>query len=151
MGHQRAQVTGRGVRDPDQREALVLQQVEQVERVAAVGLRLPHDHRANLRGLAHEQRVAQARHEFVKPQGVPGALDADGHRTGQRAVKLLHGVAGVGQLAFVHLSRFGIEHRHLLLPCVQITADECHEGDLLSEGVATVPQPEPTNSGRPFS
>jgi hypothetical protein len=87
----------------------------------------------------------------VKPQGVAGALDTDGHRTGQRAVKLLHGLAGVGQLALVHLSRFGIEHRNLLLPCVQITADECHEGDLLSEGVVTVPQPEPTNSGRPFS
>jgi hypothetical protein len=34
---------------------------------------------------------------------------------------------------------------------VEITADECHESGLLSEGVVTVPQPEPTYSGRPFS
>ncbi len=121
-----------------------------MEGVATVGLRLPDD-RANLRRLAHDQRVAQALNELVKPQGVPGALDADGRRTGPSAVKLFHGLAGVGQLAFVHLSRRGIEHRNLLLPCVQITADECHEGDPLSEGVVTVPQPEPTNSGRPFS
>jgi hypothetical protein len=34
---------------------------------------------------------------------------------------------------------------------VEITANECHEGGLLSEGTVTVPQTEPTHSGSPFS
>jgi hypothetical protein len=38
-----------------------------------------------------------------------------------------------------------------LLARVQITSNECHESGLLFEGRVTVPQPNPINSGRPFS
>jgi hypothetical protein len=38
-----------------------------------------------------------------------------------------------------------------LLSRVQITSDECHESGLLFEHRVTVPQPNPINSGRPFS
>jgi hypothetical protein len=38
-----------------------------------------------------------------------------------------------------------------LLSRVQITSDECHESGLLGESRVTVPQPNPINSGTPFS
>ena len=87
----------------------------------------------------------------MKPQGVAGALDADGHRTGQRAVKLLNGIARVEEFLLHDFARVGMKDGDLLLPRVQITSDDCHEGGLLPESVVTVPQPEPTSSGRPFS
>ncbi len=40
---------------------------------------------------------------------------------------------------------------NLLLPRVPITTDDRHEGGLRPESVVTVPQPEPTSSGRPSS
>jgi two-component system, NtrC family, sensor kinase len=45
----------------------------------------------------------------------------------------------------------GLKHGHLLLTGMQVTSNDGHESDLLSVSWATVPQPEPTNSGRPFS
>jgi hypothetical protein len=57
----------------------------------------------------------------------------------------------VDQLPLMRFARLDVECRNLLLPRVEITANECHEGGLRFEGVVTVPQTEPTNSGRPFS
>jgi ABC transporter substrate binding protein len=117
----------------------------------AVGLRLAHDHGSDLGGLAYEQGVAEALHQFVKPQRVAGTLDADGHRAGQRAVELLNGISLVEELLFCYFAGVGMKDGSLLLPGVQITSDDGHESGLLSVSLATVPQPEPTNSGRPFS
>jgi hypothetical protein len=66
-------------------------------------------------------------------------------------LELFDGASLVEQLTLLGLARLGIQGGNLLLPRMEITANECHEGGLLSEGVVTVPQPEPTNSGRPFS
>lgn len=151
MGHQRSQVAGGRIRNPNRGEAVMLQQVEQVLGIAAVGLRLAHDHGPDLGGLAHEQGVAEALHQFVKPQGVAGTLDADDHRAGQRAVKLLNGIARVEELLLHDFARVGMKDGDLLFSRVQITSDDRHEGGLLAESVVTVPQPEPTSSGRPFS
>jgi len=145
------QVAGGRIRNPHRGEAVMLQQVEQVLGVAAVGLRLAHDHGPDLGGLAHEQGVAEVLHEFVKPQGVAGTLDADGYGAGQRAVKPLNGIARVDELLLHDFARVGMKDGNLLLPRVQITSDDCHEGGLLPESVVTAPQPEPTSSGRPFS
>jgi hypothetical protein len=49
-----------------------------VPRIAAIGLDFAHDHRSDLCGLADEERMAKALQERVEPQGVAGALDADG-------------------------------------------------------------------------
>jgi hypothetical protein len=75
----------------------------------------------------------------------------DGYRAGQCAVKLLHGIARVEELLLHDFARVGMKDGDLLLPRVQITSDDCHEGGLLPGSVVTVPQPEPTSSGRPFS
>ena len=48
-----------------------MQQIEDMQGVAAVGLRLTDDHGAHLRGITDEQRVAEALDERVKPDGVP--------------------------------------------------------------------------------
>jgi hypothetical protein len=151
VGDEGAEIAGGRIRNPDRREAIMLQQVEQVLGVAAVGLRLAHDHGPDLGRLAHEQGVAETLHQFVKPQGVAGTLDADGHRAGQRAVKLLNGIAHVEELLLHDFARVRMKDGDLLLPRVQITSDDCHEDGLLPESLVTVPQPEPTSSGRPFS
>ena len=146
-----AEIAGGRIRNPDRGEAVMLQQVEQVPGVAAVSLRLAHDHGPDLGGLADEQGVAEALHELVKPQGVAGTLDADGHRAGQGAVELLHGISLVEQFLLRHFAGVGLKHGHLLLTGVQVTSDDSHERGLLSLSWATVPQPEPTKTGRPFS
>ncbi len=149
MGDEGTEIAGGWIRNPDRGEAVMLQQVEPVLGVAAVGLRLAHDQGPDRGGLAHEQGVAEALHQFVEPQGVAGTLDADGHRAGQRAVKLLNRIARV--LLLHDFARVGMKDGDRLLPRVPITSDDGHEGGLLPESVVTVPQPEPTSSGRPFS
>ncbi len=64
------------------------QQVEEMRGVAPIGLRLADNHGANLRGIADEQRVPEALHEGVKPDGVASALDTDRRRPRQRGVEL---------------------------------------------------------------
>jgi hypothetical protein len=55
VGHEDAQIPGGRIGHPDRGEAIgSLQKVEYVVRVAAIGLRLPHDLRPNRRGLAGE-------------------------------------------------------------------------------------------------
>ena len=105
VGHEGTEVTGGGIRNPDRGEALVLEQIEQVLGVAAVGLGLAHDHGADLGGLAHQKGMTEALHEFVKPQGIAGTLDADGHWARQRAVELLDGIARMEELLFQRLRR----------------------------------------------
>ena len=67
------------------------------------------------------------------------------------AVEALDGVALVDELLFENFAGSRVEGCDLLLARVQITSNECHESDLLFEGRVTVPQPNPINSGRPFS
>jgi hypothetical protein len=68
---ERPQIAGGGVRHPDGGEAIVAQQVEAMPGVAPIRLRLADDHGAHLCGIADEQRVPEALHEGVKPDGVP--------------------------------------------------------------------------------
>src|SRR3989442_1666912 len=75
-------------RNPDGGEAIVAQQVEDMQRVAPIGFRLAHDHGANLRGIADEHRVPKALHEGVKPDRVARALDTASHRPRPRRIEL---------------------------------------------------------------
>src|SRR5262249_38243713 len=60
-----AQVTGGGIRNPDGWEAVVLKKVEEVAGVAAIGLRLAHDHGPDCGGFADDQGMAQSLQERV--------------------------------------------------------------------------------------
>jgi hypothetical protein len=151
LREQCAQIPRRGIGHPDSRESIVPQQVEEVPSVPLIGLRLADDHGADLGGIADDHGVPEAVHEGVEPDRVAGAFNAHGHGTGPAGVELLDGAALVEQLPLLGFARLGVECRNLLLARVEITANECHEGGLLSEGVVPVPQPEPTYSGRPFS
>jgi len=135
VSEQSAPVPRGGIGHPDSREPIVPEQVEEVSSV----------------GIADEHGVPEAVHEGVEPDGVAGAFNAHGDRTGQGGLELLDGAALEDQLPLMRFARLSVECRNLLLPRVEITANECHEGDLLFEGVVTVPHTEPTNSGRPFS
>jgi hypothetical protein len=126
------------------------EQVEQVSSVPLIGLRLADDC-PNLCRIADEHSMPEAVQEGMEPDGVAGTFNAHGDGTGQRGVELLEGASLVEQLPLTRFARLGVECRNLLFPRVEITANECHESGLLSERVVTVPQPEPTCSGRPFS
>jgi hypothetical protein len=151
LGDERAQVPGVGIRNPDGGEAIVPEEIEQVPSVAAIGLCLTDDHRSDLRRLAHEDGVTEAVHQSMKPLGVPGGLDPDRDGRTQGTIEALHGVALVDELLLENLAGSRVEDGDLLLARVQITSNECHESGLLSGGRVTVPQPNPINSGRPFS
>jgi hypothetical protein len=62
-----------------------IRQIEDVQGVAPIGLRLTHDHRANLGGIADEQHVSETLHQSVEPDGVPGALNTHRDRPGNAA------------------------------------------------------------------
>ena len=83
----------------------------------------------------------------MEPDGVAAAFNAHGDWTGQGGVELLDGAALVDQLTLEGFARLRVEYCHLLFPRVEIAANKCHEGGLLSEGVVTVSPPEPTHSG----
>jgi hypothetical protein len=127
----------------------VSQQVEDVQRVAAIGLGLAHDHGANLCGIADEQRVPEALHERMKPDGVAGALNSHCHRPRQRGIELFDHQAVVSKLVLADLPRSGVQHGHLLRARMQVASHECHGVGLLSE--STVAHGEHSNSARPFS
>jgi hypothetical protein len=95
--------------------------------------------------------VTEATHERVKPLRVPGGFDPDRDRWPQRSVEPFDGIAVVHELLLKNFPGGRIENSDLLLPRVQITSDEGHESGLLTVGLLTVPQPEPTCSGKPFS
>jgi len=134
---------------PDGGEAVVAQQVEAMQGVAPIGLCLADDHGAHLRGIADEQRVPEALPEGVKPDGVPRALNPDGHRPGQARIERFHRRPVVGELVLAHLPSPGVQHGHLLHARVQVASHEGHGvGPLSGSAVAHA---EHGNSARPFS
>jgi hypothetical protein len=145
----RAQIPSGWIRHPDRGEAIVAQEVEDVEGVTPIGLRLAHDHGTNLRGIADEQRVPEALHERVKPDGVARALNTNRHRPRQRGIELFDPHPVVAQLMLTHLSRAGVQYGHLLRARMQVASYECHGVGLLSE--SAVAHGEHSNSARPFS
>ncbi len=149
MREERPQIAGGGVRHPDGGEAIVAQQVEDMQGVAPIGLRLAHDHGANLRGIANEHRVPETLHEGVKPDGVARALNPDRHWSRQRRIELFDRTPVVGELALAHLPRTGVQHGYLLHARVQVASHECHGVGPLSE--SAVAHGEHSNSARPFS
>jgi hypothetical protein len=151
VSNESAQVTRGRIGDPDGREAIVLEEVEEVPSVAPIRLRLADDHGSDLRRLADEDSMTEPVHQSMKPLGVTGGLDPDRHGRAQGTVEAFHGVAVMDELLFEKLAGARVEDGDLLLPGVQITSNECHESGLLFGGRVTVPQPNPINSGRPFS
>ena len=150
MGDEGTQVAGGRIGHPHGGEAIVLQQVEQVLSVAAIGLCLADDHGPNLRGFPDEQGVLQLLHEGMKPEGVARCLDPNRHWPRQRAVEALDRVPLVQEFLLQDFASVGIQDGDLLLPAVQIATDQGHDG-LLSRVAVALGWPEPINSGGPFS
>ena len=146
---ERPKIAGGGIRHPDRGETIVAQQIEDVQGVAPIGLRLTHDHRANLGGIADEQHVPETLHQSVEPDGVPGALNTNRDRPGQRGIEFFDRRPLVYQLVLAHLPRVGVQHGYLLRARVQVASDKCHGVGLLSE--SAVAHGEHSNSARPFS
>jgi hypothetical protein len=79
MREQGAPGAGLGIGNPDEWEALVFGQIEEVQCVASVVLGLPDHHRTDLR-VADQQRVPALPHQRMESESVPRALDC--HRNG---------------------------------------------------------------------
>jgi hypothetical protein len=75
MSDECPQVAHVRVGDPDPREAVLAEQREDVSGVTAIGLGLSDDGSPNLRCVADEKSVAEAQHEGMEPDRVPGALN----------------------------------------------------------------------------
>ena len=148
---QSPQVSRLGIRHPDGRKAIVLEQIEKGPSIAPIGFRLPDHHGPNLSRLANEDGVTEAVHEGVKPLGVAGGLDADSHGRPQRSVESLHGITVVHKLLLEDFAGSRVEDCDLLLSRVQITSTSVMRVASCFGGRVAVPQPNPINSGRPFS
>jgi hypothetical protein len=148
---QGAQVARVRIGNPDGGEAIVLEQIEKMARVTPIGLGLTDDHRADLGGLADDQRVAESLQKGVEPQRVTGALDPHGDRRSQGRIELFNCVADVGQLPLEELTGVGIEHGYLLLPRMQIASHQDHEFGLLSSDAGALGAAETTKYVGPFS
>src|SRR5262245_61027366 len=126
-----------GVGNPDSRETVVLEQIEQVESVAAIRLGLSHDHRADFRRIADDQRVAELPNERVEPKRVSGALNGDSDRRGQSRIEPLNAFPMMGELVLLDLAGCAIQGGHLLHAGVQVASYERHWSGPPSLGLPT--------------
>jgi hypothetical protein len=151
VGDERTEITSVGVWNPDGRETVVSEQLEQMASVASIGLRLADHHRADLARLTHEHGMAHLVHEGVEPLGISRRLDADGGGRWQGTVEPFDGVPLVEELLLDDFSRAGIEDGDLLFARVQITSDQDHEFGLRRSDVVVLGLAEAISAGRPFS
>jgi hypothetical protein len=126
MGEEGALVAHRGIRQPHGGESVVPEEVQQMSGVTPIGLRLADHHRPDLRGIADNNLVAQSVQQRMKPEGVSRALDTDRDGSRERRVELLDAAALVRQTSLLDLASGGVEDSHLLIPRVEITANQCH-------------------------
>ena len=151
VGNERPEITSVEIRNPHGREAIVSEELEQMARVAPIGLRFADDHCADLCRLADDDGVAEAMHEGVKPLSVAGGLDADCGRRWQGTVEPFDGIPLVEKFLLDDFSRAGIEGGDLLFARVQITSDQDHEFGLRRSDVVVPGLAEAISAGRPFS
>jgi hypothetical protein len=134
VGDERALVAHRRIRQPNWRESVVPEEVQKMSGVPPIGLRLADHHRPDLRGIADDDLVAQPVQQRVKLEGVSRAFDTDRDGSWERRIELLDAVAIMHQTSLLDLARSGVEDRHLLIPRVEITTDQCHGVALHSLG-----------------
>jgi hypothetical protein len=94
--------------------------------VTPIGLRLADHHRPDLRSIADNDLVAQPVQQRMKPEGISRALDPDRDGPWERRVELLDAAALVRQTPLLDLAGGRVEDSHLLIPRVEITANQCH-------------------------
>jgi hypothetical protein len=136
MGEEGALVAHRGLRQPHPGESVVPEEVQQMSGVTPIGLRLADHHRPDLRSIADNDLVAQPVQQRMKPEGISRALDPDRDGPWERRVELLDAAALVRQTPLSDLAGGRVEDSHLLIPRVEITANQCHGVALHSSGAA---------------
>jgi hypothetical protein len=151
MGDEGALVADGGIRQPDDGEAVMPEEVQQMSGVTSIGFRLADHHRPDLSGIADDDLVAQPVQQRMKPEGISRALDTDRDGSRQRSVELLDAAALVHQTPLLDLARGGLEDSYLLIPRVEITAHQCHGVALHSRAAATQRRAVSAAAWRPFS
>ena len=128
VNQQLPQIAHPRIRSPQPRKPSLQQQLQNVRRIALVGLLLAHIAGPNLRRIADPHLVPQLLQQLHKPLTVAAALQANQRRNRQRTVKPFRLAVAVDQFAFHHLARREIKNRNLLPTGMEITPYNNHEG-----------------------
>ena len=126
MPHQLPQIAFRHRRPPDARETFFHQQLQHVGGIARVGLLFAHHRRPDLGRVPDPQLVSQLRQHALKPARVPGGLDSHQNWACQLAIEGSRFTAAVFQTTLDQFARFLVQHRDLLVACMQITTYNLH-------------------------
>src|SRR5437763_9784467 len=97
-----------------------------MQRIAIVGLLLPHRGRTDLGRVPDPQLVVIFLEQSFKPLSVHRGFHPDASRTWKRRVKRPCLIVPMFQSTLGDLSCFGIDHCNLLKPRVKITTDNYH-------------------------
>src|SRR5438309_7055964 len=97
-----------------------------MQRIAIVGLLLPHRGRTDLGRVPDPQLVVIFLEQSFKPLSVQRGFHPDASRTRKRRVKRPCVTVPMFQPTLGDLSCFGIDHCNLLKPRVKITTDNYH-------------------------
>src|SRR5271165_3285781 len=113
-------------RGPQPREAILQQQLQNVQRIALVGLLLAHVAGPDLRRIPDPDFMAQLLQQVHEPLTIAAGLQSNPRRRRQLPVELLGCAVAVAQLVLVHFSGFVVENRHLLPTRMEITPYNQH-------------------------
>src|SRR6202521_4586571 len=97
-----------------------------MRRVPRVGLLLAHYHRPHLRRIPHPQFVAQFGQHGLEPLRVSRGFDPPAPPPHQRAIKSPRLSVLVLQTALHDFAGIAVQHRNLLVACMQITSYNHH-------------------------
>ncbi len=128
MNQQLTQIPLLGRRHPQSREAVLHQQLQNVARIAPVGLLPAHIAGPNLRRIPDPHLMAQPLQQFDEPLAVAAGFHAYQRRRIQSAIKPLCLALAVDQLVLADLPGLRFENRYLLPPRMKITPYNLHEG-----------------------
>src|SRR5208337_3227491 len=128
MDQQLTEIPHCRIRPPQPRKTTLQQQLQNVRRVATIGLLLAHITGPNLGRIADPDLMTQLLHQLHEPLTVATTLHSHQARYRQAAVKLFRLAVTVNQFAFPDFAGGRVENRHLLPTGMEITPYNNHEG-----------------------
>ena len=126
MLQQLAQVALLRRRNPQAREAMRAQQLQQVLGIASVGLLPSHRTSPDLGRVAHPQLIVQLRHQPLEPWRITRGLNPHQRRSRQTGVESSGFTVFVLQAARHHLAALRVQPCNYLVARMQITSDNQH-------------------------
>ncbi len=126
VNQQLPQVALLRARRPQARKPAFQQQLQNVPRIALVGLLLAHITGTNLCRIPHPYLMTQPLQQLKEPLAVTARLDPYQRRNLQPAIEPLRLAIAVDQLSLRHLAGLRIENRDLLPTGMEIASYNFH-------------------------